>query len=240
MADVRVALVGDYDPAAVAHQAIPKALQLAGAKLGASVEPVWVHTASITNPEIQFADFTGIWCVPASPYASMEGALRAIRYARQSGRPFLGTCGGFQHAVIEYARNVCGLTDAEHAETHPDAACLVVTPLSCSLVEQTGEIVLQPGGVVHRAYAASRITEGYHCSYGLNSAYQSLLFADGLRPTAHDCAGAVRAIELSGHPFFIATLFQPERRALRGEVPPLVEAFIEAQRSGTPRNRLHR
>jgi len=80
---------------------------------------------------------------PASPYTSMEGALDAIRYARESRRPFLGTCGGFQHAVIEYARNVCGLRDASHAETHPTAPILVVSPLSCPLVEQSEEIVLQ-------------------------------------------------------------------------------------------------
>ena len=97
-----------------------------------------------------------------------------------------------------------------------------------SLVEQSGDIVLQPDGLLYRAYGTSRITEGYHCSYGLNPRYGSLLFGNGLRPTAHDLAGEVRAIELSSHPFFVATLFQLERRALRGEVPPVVEAFVNA------------
>src|SRR5690242_20599101 len=97
-----IALIGDYNPAATAHQAIPIALQLAAAKTGVPVEPVWVPTESITDPEAQFRTFDAFWCVPASPYASMEGALKAIRYARESRRPFLGTCGGFQHALIEY------------------------------------------------------------------------------------------------------------------------------------------
>lgn len=225
MVQFRVALVGDYDQSVIAHQAIPEALRLA-ARTEQSIESVWIHTASIRDPAADLAGFDGIWCVPASPYASMEGALDAIRYARESRRPFLGTCGGFQHAVIEYARNVCGLRDVGHAETHPTAPALVVSRLSCPLVEQSEEIVLEDGGKLKSAYGVERITEAYHCSYGLNREYEALLFRNGLRPTAHSLPGEVRAIELSSHPFFVATLFQHERRALRGEIPPLVSAFV--------------
>ncbi len=116
---LRVALVGDFNPSVVAHQAIPKALELAGAQHGVEVEPVWVHTSSISGAEARLAGFDGFWRVPASPYAHTMGALAAIRYARERGRPFLGTCGGFQHALIEYARNVCCMPEAEHAETDP-------------------------------------------------------------------------------------------------------------------------
>jgi CTP synthase (UTP-ammonia lyase) len=225
MAQFRVALIGDYDKSVIAHQAIPEALRLA-ARDEQSIECVWIHTASVRDAAADLAGFDGIWCVPASPYASMEGALDAIRYARESRRPFLGTCGGFQHAVIEYARNVCGLRNAGHSETHPAAPVLVVSLLSCPLVEQSEEIVLQDGGKLKSAYGAERITEGYHCSYGLNREYETLLFRNGLRPTAHSLLGEVRAVELSSHPFFVATLFQHERRALRGEIPPLVSAFV--------------
>jgi CTP synthase (UTP-ammonia lyase) len=107
MAQSRVALIGNYNPSAIAHQAIPEALRVS-ADSGHSVEGVWVPTESISNAEVQLRDFDGIWCVPDSPYASMEGALAAIRFARESGRPFLGTCGGFQHALIEYARTLNG------------------------------------------------------------------------------------------------------------------------------------
>jgi CTP synthase (UTP-ammonia lyase) len=77
-----------------------------------------------------------------------------------------------------------------------------------------------------RAYGLPRITEGFHCSYGLNREYGSRLFRDGLQATAHGLNGEVRGVELAGHPFYVAALFQPERRALRGEVPPLVAAFV--------------
>lgn len=100
---LRVALVGDYDPAVIAHQAISRALALAAEACGRPVQPQWLPTESISR-DADLDDFDAIWCVPASPYRSMDGALRAIRYARERGVPFLGTCGGFQHAVLEYAR----------------------------------------------------------------------------------------------------------------------------------------
>jgi CTP synthase (UTP-ammonia lyase) len=221
---LRVALIGDYNPAVIAHQAIPEALRLS-ADANHSVEGVWVHTGTISNAEVQLRDFDGVWCVPASPYANMEGALEAIRFARESGRPFLGTCGGFQHALLEYARNVCNLRIADHAETNPCASIHLISSLACPLVEQTEEVVLD-NGLVQEAYGSSLITEGYHCSYGLNREYEALLFRNGMRATARSLSGEVRAVELAGHPFFVATLFQHERRALRAEIPPLVRAFV--------------
>jgi CTP synthase (UTP-ammonia lyase) len=148
----RVALVGDYDPSVIAHQAIPEALRLAGIQSGDNVEGIWLHTASIADPASQLRDFAGIWCVPASPYANAEGAVGAIRYAREQGRPFLGTCAGFQHALLEYIRNVCGLREAAHAEDNPEAGCRVISPLSCSLVEKSGDILLQDGTRLYQAY----------------------------------------------------------------------------------------
>ena len=96
-------------------------------------------------------------------------------------------------------------------------------------MEKAGEIFLAEEGLIRRAYGIDRITEGYHCNYGLNPECTSRLFSSGLTATAHDASGDIRAVELSTHPFFVATLFQPERRALRGEAPPLVAAFVAAQ-----------
>jgi CTP synthase (UTP-ammonia lyase) len=223
VSNYNVALVGDFNVSVIAHNAVPQALRLTGI----DITPVWFHTSAISDPESQFADFDGIWCVPASPYANTEGALSAIRYARERGRPFLGTCGGFQHALLEYARNVCGLHQAANAETDPGAALRLIAPLACSLIEKSDDMLLTDG-LLGQAYGQSRITEGYHCSYGLNRDYEALLFSGDLRVTARDLAGEVRGVELSGHPFFAATLFQPERRALRGETPPLVAAFVSA------------
>lgn len=220
----KIALIGDYDAGVTAHGAIDRALEMAGA------ERVWIGTTSLRNSVERLHGLGGIWCVPGSPYASTDGALAAIRYAREARRPFLGTCGGFQHALIEYARNVCGFAEAEHAETAPDSAVQVIAPLACSLIEQTGELVMAKDSRIRGAYACERVVEGYHCSYGLNRVFEPELLQNNLWATAHDESGEVRGVELRDHPFFVATLFQPERRALRGEMPPLVRAFLSAVR----------
>ena len=228
---VRVALVGDYNPSVIAHQAIPEALRLGAAAGSVSVEQVWIHTSAITGHDGEFAGFDGIWSVPASPYANEDGAFAAIRFAREHGVPFLGTCAGFQHAVIEYARDVCGIPAASHQETAPDAGRHVITRLACSLVEQTEELLLAREGIVRRAYGVERITEGYHCNFGVNPEFEPLLLASGFHSAARDLTGQLRAVELTTHPFFVATLFQHERRALRGKNSPLVDAFVGAMTS---------
>ena len=90
-----------------------------------------------------------------------------------------------------------------------------------------------PDSRLARAYGDERAVEGYHCSYGLNVAYARHLDGGPLRATCWDDAGEVRGVELDGHPFFVATLFQPERAALHEKAPPIVRAFVEA--AGTAR-----
>ena len=134
---VRIGLVGDYNAGVTAHLAIPRALELAGAAICAQVGATWLATEMLDGPA--GADLTGfdaLWCVPASPYASVDGALRAIRFARETGRPFLGTCGGFQHALIEYARDVLGFTEADHAESNQEAEMPLIAPLACVLIHE--------------------------------------------------------------------------------------------------------
>lgn len=224
---LHVALVGDHDPAVTAHQAIPRALALAAQALGVAVEPRWLPTDAIDAAD-PLAGADAVWCVPASPYRSADGALRAIRAARESGRPFLGTCAGFQHAILEYARSVLGWADAEHGETSPDAALPVITPLACSMVEATDTVRFAPGSRMAIAYGALESREGYRCRYGINPAVARELTAGPLRATATDATGEVRGVELDGHPFFVATLFQPARAALRGTIPPLAMALLRA------------
>jgi CTP synthase (UTP-ammonia lyase) len=222
-----IALIGDHNASVTAHRAIPLALTLAGERLAQPLSFEWIPTDEIDG-SARLTKFDGVWCVPASPYRSMDGALTAIRFARESGLPYLGTCGGFQHAVIEYARNVLGWTDAEHGETAPDAQRLVIAPLECSLVEVNESVTLRPGTRISHAYGHNAIAEGYHCRYGLNPEFLAQLTSRNLRIAAEDRNGDVRALELTDHPFFVATLFQPERAALRGECPPLVAAFVSA------------
>jgi CTP synthase (UTP-ammonia lyase) len=100
--------------------------------------------------------------------------------------------------------------------------------LSCSLVEVQSEILLVPGSILHKSYGTLTITEGYHCNYGPSKEWEAVLFDGRFRVAARDAAGEVRGGELQGHRFFVGTLFQPERRALKGEAPPIVQEFLRA------------
>ncbi|HUS15725.1 MAG TPA: hypothetical protein VM536_11995 [Chloroflexia bacterium] len=238
MTTLRIGLIGDYDPAVPAHQAIPGALERAAARHGDSVVLTWLETRDLpATPDGGLAVYDGLWCVPASPYAHMAGALAAIRFAREGSVPFLGTCGGFQHALIEWARTVLGLADADHLESNPDAALPLVAPLACSLMGARGHIHLLPGTRIHTLYGDQDPEEGYRCNYGLNPAYEALLAPGPLQITARDPDGSVRAVELPAavHPFYLATLFQPELATLGGGTHPVVNGFVDAARRGVRR-----
>jgi CTP synthase (UTP-ammonia lyase) len=228
MTRATVALVGDYSESVTAHRAIPKALELAREMADADLGWEWVATPGIVDAERDLAGYSALWVVPASPYKSAFGAIGAIRWAREGKRPFLGTCGGFQHALLEFAQNAAGIPGAGHAETDPDGSDLIVTPLGCALVDKTGTVHFAEGSLLRAAYGRGSAAERYRCNYGLNPLYQSALEAAGLRFTSWDDAGEIRGAELPSHPFFAGVLFQPERAALRGEVSPLVLAFVRA------------
>jgi CTP synthase (UTP-ammonia lyase) len=223
-ATLRVGLVGDHDDGITAHRAIPLALKLASEAAGVGIDHVWLATETIADDAL-LAGFDALWCVPGSPYRDMDGALRAIRFARERRLPFLGTCGGFQHAVIEFARHVLGWADAEHAETTPEAARPVISLLACGLVEASETLRSVPGSRIARA-CGETFEEGYRCRYGLDPRFAAALTSGPLRASAFGPGGEVRAVELDEHPFFVATLFQPERQALSDRLPPLVGAMI--------------
>ncbi|WP_054941165.1 CTP synthase C-terminal region-related (seleno)protein [Paenibacillus ihuae] len=224
----RIGLIGDYDAQVTAHVAIPQAIRLAAEDLGSPVSFDWIPTPSLEQDvEVTLSNYQGLWTVPASPYHSMQGALNGIRFAREHQVPFIGTCGGFQHMIIEFARNVLGLSEADHAEENPAASLVLVAPLTCSVSEQIHTFKLTPGSKVRNIYGTDEIVEQYGiCNYGLNPKYAPLLEQAGLRMAGVDFAGEVRIMELDKHPFFVGTLFQPERSALKQLVHPLIRTFL--------------
>jgi CTP synthase (UTP-ammonia lyase) len=225
----RIALVGDHNPSVVAHRGIPRALGLAREAEGVGCDWSWLHTSTLSGDVgAIITAFDGVWCVPASPYENTAGAIAAIRAARETGRPYLGTCGGFQHALLEYAEAVWRIPSPAHAELDPDAPEPVIAPLTCGLVEADDMIRFAPGSRLAAIYGVPEIVETYHCRYGLSPACAPRLAGDPLRVSARDLEGDVRAVELDGHPFFMATLYQPERSGLEGRPHPLVRAFVAA------------
>ena len=229
MRRARIAVVGDFDPDKVSHRAVEACFTRAGEFQALPVEREWLATGRVTpGDKSAFTNFQGIWAAPGSPYRNADGALWAVTYARTTAIPFLGTCGGVQHALLEYARNVLGLKDADHAENNPRTGFPLLQQMRCSLVEKSQNIVVERGTGFEKLYGADSGLEEFHCRYGLNPEFEHLFHRGPLEIVARAEDGEVRAVALRGHPFFVGTLFQPERRALKGGLHPVVEAFFAA------------
>ncbi|MFG2821406.1 hypothetical protein ACGFX4_18505 [Kitasatospora sp. NPDC048365] len=223
----RLALVGDRSPAVRSHARIPGLLDALAEREQLVLDAYWIPTEDAGAPGT-LSGFDAVWLLPGSPYRSEAGAIAAVRAAREGRIPFLGTCAGFQHAILEYARTVCGLADAGHAENDPAAPDPVIVPLACSLVGHEGAVTVTPGSLAAAVLGAERTVERYHCSYGLDPAHLGVLAAHGLRFTGADDTGDVRIAELPGHPFFLATLFQPELAGDGTRAHPIVRALAAA------------
>jgi CTP synthase (UTP-ammonia lyase) len=228
----RIALVGDRSATVRAHTRIPMLLDALRERDQIDLDAYWIPT-----PEAGHADalrgFDGVWMVPGSPYRSEGGAVAAARIVREFGLPFLGTCGGFQHAMLEFARDVCGLTSARHAEYGAgdgDGDAFIVE-LSCSLAGHEAAINLTAGSLVEHLVGTSRTIERYHCSYGLGEGYVDLLREHGVRFTGVDDNGEVRVAELPEHPFYLVTLFQPELAGDGTSAHPIIRGFAQAAAS---------
>jgi CTP synthase (UTP-ammonia lyase) len=221
-----IAILGDFDSANPRHLATEAAIRHSAARLDSSVEGKWIATEEI-SPSL-LADFEGMWVAPGSPYKDMKRVLRGIRYAREKNVPCLGTCGGFQHMVLEYAHNVLNFEDARHAEYDPYASVLYISKLACSLVGREMRLSFLPESIVARAYGALTAVEEYYCDFGVNPEKVGILRNSPLKITGSDAEGEVRVIELPSHPFFVGTLFVPQTRSAANQPHPLVNAFLRA------------
>lgn len=224
---MKVALVGDYDATVVAHQAIPDALEMSARALSINVEPVWIHSSEVDLATIATVD--ALWCVPLSPYADPDAVISAIRYARENDLPFLGTCAGFQHAVLEYARNVLGFGDADSIEDNPQTSMPLIEALGCRLSDQADSVILDRDSRLAKIYQCERVVEEYNCGFGVNPDYLSIFANSDFHFCAQDQNGEPRAFELDKRRFFFGTAWQPERSSLQRITHPLITAFLMAE-----------
>ena len=224
---MKIALIGDYSKDVTAHRAIPVALQMEAEARGRDLSWDWLHTGNLDAGVL--AGYDAGWAVPASPYASFDNALAAIHHLREADKPFLGTCGGYQHALVEFARNVLGETRARITEIDPDCPVPVVSALTCALIDQADPVLPVAGGLIDRLTGGGVLQETYRCSFGINPDFAHLFDGTDMIPEAHDPDGLIRAMRLTGQRFFLGTAaFQPERAALQGRRHPIVSGFVEA------------
>jgi CTP synthase (UTP-ammonia lyase) len=233
---IRIAIVGDFNRGKHSHWATEAALFHAAARLDLRIEPHWFGTPAIGRSGVHpLAEFDGIWGAPGSPFASMDGMLRAIEFAREHDVPYLGTCAGFQYALIEFTRNVLGVADADTAENDPDGPNIVITPVLCELPEQpgprlagTGVARPEPGSQLERLCGSADLRGEFFCSLEANAAYLERWHTGGLRVGARGAAGEMRALELPAKRFFLATLFQPQLSSSYQQPHPLVVGYLRA------------
>lgn len=237
---VRIGIVGDFDSKSPTLPAIEKSLQHASVKLNQALESQWISTPSLLDvgSEKLLESLDGIWAAPGSPYRSFDGMLKGIEFARRRDWPFLGTCGGFQYALIECARNVLGIKDADSAENNSGSKNIIINPVACAapnggkgapkLSGPIPKIRLRPGSYLHSFYQQDTVTEEFFCNFEVNREYEWAAIEAGFPVVARGAQGEIRAIESPTHRFFIATLFQPQLSSKPGKPHPLVLAFVQA------------
>lgn len=232
---LKIAIVGDFDRNKHSHWATEAALFHAAARAGISVEPHWIGTQLLEHDATRLGAFDAIWGAPGSPFVSGRGMLRAIEYARTAGIPYLGTCAGFQYALIEFSRNVLGIADADAAENASGSQNIVITPVACELPERRGALqgqgVALPvrGSMLERLCGPDDLRAEYFCSLEVNPTFVPRWVAQGLRVAAVGAKGELRAFELEAR-FFLATLFQPQLSSSFERPHPIVLGFVQAAR----------
>jgi CTP synthase (UTP-ammonia lyase) len=233
MKPLRIAIIGDFTASKHTHIALNEAVIHCRQHLDFPIETTWIATDNIPEAA-SMPDYTdALWIAPGSPYKNDAAVYGVIQWARENNFPLLGTCGGFQYMVVEYAKNVAGIHDAGHEESEPDASQLVIARLSCSLKGQQEEVLItDKDSWLYRVLKKDVITGFFNCNYGVNPAYTHKLQQDRFVFTAFSRNGEVRGLELRGHRFYKGTLFQPPLDSSLEKPNPLILDFFQRIKEG--------
>ncbi|MFQ5896630.1 MAG: CTP synthase [Candidatus Methylomirabilia bacterium] len=238
--ETRIAVVGKYTELKDAYKSLSEALTHGGIASDARVHVSWVDAEDVERGglEASVKDAHGILVPGGFGDRGIEGKIRAVRYARERAVPFLGICLGMQCAVIEFARNVCGLAGANSSEFEPGARHRVIDllPEQRGLTTKGGTmrlglypILLVEGSAAFKAYERESVQERHRHRYEVNNDYLTDLEKNGLRVSGiWEAKQLVEIIELPDHPWFVASQFHPEFRSRPWEPHPLFSAFIRA------------
>ena len=238
--DVTIGLVGKYVELHDSYLSISESLQIAGAENELHVNIDWIHSEDITlsNKKRMLGHLDGILVAPGFGERGLEGKIYSIRFARENNIPFYGICLGMQMAIVEFSRNVLGLSKADSTEVCKDCPEPVVSMMEeQKKIKQLGgtmrlgayECVIKRNSLAHKAYQKTRIRERHRHRYELNNEYRKKLERKGMLMTGiNPDTDLVEIIELKKHPYFIGTQFHPEYKSTVEDPHPMFLSFINA------------
>ena len=237
---VRIAVVGKYTALVDSYKSVQEALIHGGIANDVGVEIDWLSSEAFENGDVgrRLTDYDGLLIPGGFGGRGVEGMLNAIREAREQRIPFFGICLGLQCAVIEFARNVCGLREAHSVEfvsdTPEPVICLMdsqrqITDMGGTMRLGAYPARLRPGSRAHEIYGVLEISERHRHRYEVNNAYRDLMAEHGMRFSGLSPDGnLVEMIEIPDHPWFIGCQFHPELKSRPMRPHPLFASFIRA------------
>ena len=238
--EVRIGLIGKYVELQDSYKSILEAFIHAGAanEVKVTVESIHSEHLNDNNAKLKLSHLDGVLVAPGFGERGIEGKINAIKYVREQQIPFLGICLGMQMAVIEYTRNVLGLTDANSTEMFPSTKYPVIDLMESqkTIINKGGtmrlgawECELVNNSIVSKVYGSKTIMERHRHRYEFNNKYKSDLEAAGMIATgANPKTGLVEIIEIPKHPWFVGVQYHPEYKSTVANPHPLFVAFVKA------------
>jgi CTP synthase len=238
---VRIAVVGKYTDLHDAYKSVQEALIHGGIASDAGVQIDWHSSDQFSSQETAgrlLGSYDGLLVPGGFGIRGIEGMIEAIRWARENQLPFLGICLGLQVAVIEFARNVCGMAETTSTEFEPECETPVIALMANQREIKDMGGTMRLGAYAARlrkdsraalAYGTLQISERHRHRWEVNNAYRDLLAEHGLRLSGQSPdGGLVEIIELPDHPWFLGCQFHPELKSRPTRPHPLFAAFIAA------------
>ncbi|MDO5968819.1 CTP synthase [Flavivirga aquimarina] len=238
--DVTIGLIGKYVELQDSYKSILEAFIHAGAENEVKVKVESIHSEYLNedNIKLKLGHLDGVLVAPGFGERGLEGKITAVKFVRENNIPFLGICLGMQMAVIEFARNVLGLTDANSTEMDTKSANPVIDLMEeqKSITDKGGTMrlgawscELKKGSIVHEIYKNNTIKERHRHRYEFNSNYKAQLETAGMQATGlNPETGLVEIIEITKHPWFVGVQYHPEYKSTVANPHPLFVAFVKA------------